>query len=253
MPPNKPGISRAATRVRKKRGNSASPAREPRHNLWPTPFVPVAEQPLRPRRPRSQPIGAEPARRLQAALCSVPPAAEETWQRAMQDLEQWAKDFPPLDPSLPDPEPADVDHIETASAARYLTNGWDDSVWRGVAGRTDGEGVETGWVTALSAGGTDGEAGVSRWASDQWINVLGMAARAMREPERREMLDEEYRREVWLQQHREQRRRAWRTTQRAGDLRRARESVQRDVDVEARRREGWALNFHDLTGMEYIE
>ncbi|KAJ6487349.1 hypothetical protein DFH09DRAFT_1105922 [Mycena vulgaris] len=265
MSPRKSEVSRAATRVRRKRRGSASPAQERRPNLWPTPFVPAAEQTWRPQRPRSQPIGVESAQRLQAALRSLPAPAEEMWQNTMQDLEQWVKDFPPLDPPLLDSEPANVDRTERAWAAaattremgpgfrQDLTDGWNSSVLRGVAGRMDGEGIETGWVTASLAGGTDGEAVVSRWASDQWINVLGMSTRAMREPERREMLDEEYRREVWLQQHREQRRRAWRTTQRVGDLGRARVSAQRDVDVEARRREGWALNFHDLTGMEYIE
>ncbi|KAJ6539877.1 hypothetical protein DFH09DRAFT_1090188 [Mycena vulgaris] len=232
------------------RRGSTSPAQEQRPNLWPTPFVPVVEQTWRPQRPRSQPIGVKSAQRLQAALYSLPAPAEEIWQNTMQDLEQ---------------EPANVERIErawTAAATTHkmgpgfrqdLTDGRNYSVLRSVAGRTNGESIETGWVTASLAGGTDGEAVVSRWASDQWINVLGMATRAMQEPERREMLDEEYQREVWLQRHQEQRRRAWRTTQRAGDLGRARVSAQRDVDVEARRRAGWALNFHDLTGMEYIE
>ncbi|KAJ6532229.1 hypothetical protein DFH09DRAFT_1092896 [Mycena vulgaris] len=237
MPPNKPGLSRAATRVRRERRGSVSPAREPRPNQWPTPFVPVAEQLWRPRRPRSQPIGAESTRRLQAALDSVPAAAEEMWQSAMQDLEQWAKDFPPFDPTpLLDPEPPVAPSSDQGD------------VW-GRSGRTAGEGIESGWVAYSS----DAEGVESRWATDQWINVLGMAARAMREPERREMLEEEYRRDQWLQQHREQRRRAWGTTWGVRDLVRARESVQREVNVETRRREGWALTFHDVTGFEYIE
>ncbi|KAJ6498287.1 hypothetical protein DFH09DRAFT_1336740 [Mycena vulgaris] len=198
------------------------------------------------------PIGTESAQRLQAALDSVPAAAEEMWQSAMQDLEQWVKDFPPLDPPpLLNPESRvapSSDPLMNATAERFL----EGDAW-GRSGRTDGEGIESGWIAHWSAGRTDAEGVESRWATDQWINVLGMATRAMREPERREMLDEEYRRDQWLQQHRERRRRAWRTTGGARDLARARESVQREVDVELRRREGWALTFHDVTGLGYIE
>ncbi|KAJ6483058.1 hypothetical protein DFH09DRAFT_1340524 [Mycena vulgaris] len=140
-----------------------SPPPLSRPNLWPTPFVPAVEQSWRRRRPRSQPIGAETAERVRAALerGGAAAATEEFWTSAMCELADWAYDPPPL---LEEPQGEcarpyiDVDQIEQVWAMpNTSTREMSPSVRRDVLeGRSDGERPETGWAEEES-----------RWGSDQ--------------------------------------------------------------------------------------
>ncbi|KAJ6547990.1 hypothetical protein DFH09DRAFT_1087453 [Mycena vulgaris] len=229
--------SAAATRVRRKRRTSVSPPPPSRPNLWPTPFVPAVEQSWRPRRPRSQPIGAESADRVRAALEGAA-AAEELWTSAMRELEDWVYESPP---PLEEPKAesaslyADVDQNLNLLAARTHE--------MGPGGRqADGERPETGWA--------DEE---SRWGSDQWTNVLSMATAAMREPERRRMLDEEHRRERWEMHRQWGSRRVFSHVAGARALGRARDVQRRGDEAERTQRREWEVDFADFMAYEYID
>ncbi|KAJ6518387.1 hypothetical protein DFH09DRAFT_1098572 [Mycena vulgaris] len=221
-----------------------SPPPPSRPNLWPTPFVPAVEQSWRLRRPRSQPIGAESADRVRAALEGGAAAAEELWTSAMRELEDWAYREP-----KPESVYTAVDQIERAwamgdlnlLAARLHEMG--PGVRQDIVeGRSDGERPETGW-----------EAEESRWGSDQWINVLNMTTAAMREPERRRMLDEEYRRERWEMHRQWGSRRAFSHVAGARALGHARDVQRQGDEAERTRCQEWDAEFADFMVYEYID
>ncbi|KAJ6517574.1 hypothetical protein DFH09DRAFT_1332373 [Mycena vulgaris] len=226
-----------------------SPPPPSRPNLWPTPFVPAVEQSWRRRRPRSQPIGAETAERVRAVLegGGAATATEEFWTSAMRELADWAYDPPP--PLLEEPHGEraqpyiDVDQIERAWAMpNTSTREMSPSVRRDVLeGRSDGERPETGWAEEES-----------RWGSNQWTNVLNMATTAMREPDRRLMLDEEYRQERWEMQRQWGSRRVLSQAVGVRAIGRARDFQRRGDEAERTQCQQWEADFAEFMASEYI-
>ncbi|KAJ6575721.1 hypothetical protein DFH09DRAFT_1078661 [Mycena vulgaris] len=159
-------MSSAATRVRRKRGRSASVIvnQTPRVNMWPTPFVPTRERHLRQPRARSEPRGAESARRQAAADAStINSEWQARWNATFQQV-LLEEEVPPLD-YFDMPPVMDCPLPQSPVCPAH------------------GEAVEHYVDT------TDGESVDNPWGFDHWAAVVQTVTREMGPGTRRDMLD----------------------------------------------------------------